>query len=105
MYFREQERFDQEQEIRRQKELEDLREEDETPNEDSESKPKHLPLVEDQAQELVSVNVTTCSQPRTALSKARFFHYNQAQLLQSLDAKTNKTSVTFSVFCCTLLAV
>lgn len=60
-YFREQDRFDQEQEIRRQQELENLREEDETPNEDIETKPKHLPLVEDQAQELVSVNVTPTS--------------------------------------------
>ncbi|XP_056622256.1 hydrocephalus-inducing protein homolog isoform X2 [Triplophysa dalaica] len=69
---REKDRFDQEQEIRRQQELEDLREEDETPNEDSETKPKHLALVEDQAQELQS------SECDTELP-ARFKLYEQSQ--------------------------
>lgn len=58
-YFREQ--FDQEQENGRQQELENLREEEETPTEDTNTKPEPLPLMEDVEQELVSLNVTPYS--------------------------------------------
>uniref|UniRef100_A0A8C1G562 Hydin adenylate kinase-like domain-containing protein n=1 Tax=Cyprinus carpio TaxID=7962 RepID=A0A8C1G562_CYPCA len=55
-FFREQDKFDQEKEERRQQELENLREEDMTPSEDWDTKPEHeepLPLSEDLQQELV----------------------------------------------------
>lgn len=59
-YFREQDKFDQEQEESRQQELETLREEEMTPSEDWDTKAKHedpLPLSEDLQQEMVSLSV------------------------------------------------
>lgn len=55
--LREQDKSDQEQGESRQQELENLREEDMTPSEDWDTKPKHedpLPLSEDLQQEMVS---------------------------------------------------
>lgn len=59
-YFREQDKFDQEQEESRQQELETLREEEMTPSEDWDTKAKHedpLPLSEDLQQEMVGLSV------------------------------------------------
>ncbi len=59
-YFRELDKFDQEQEEIKQQELENLREEEMTPSEDLDTKPKHedpLPLSEDLQQEIVGLSV------------------------------------------------
>lgn len=62
-YFREQDKFEQEE--RKQQELENIREDEMTPSEDLDTKPKHedpLPLSEDLQQEMVglSVQFTIC---------------------------------------------
>lgn len=59
-YFRESNKFDQEQEERRQQELENLRAEEMTPSEDLDTRPREedpLPLSEDLQQEMVCLRV------------------------------------------------